>query len=133
MPCPASVSMRSPGLLAESLRCWPKIRCARAHLHLAARRRGVGDGSELRCIHETIWRPEVHLVERIEEFAAYLKLHALGDAEFMDDGEVEGLHAGTVDGVAAHVPPEVNAGGVANTAGLNQRSAVCVPGPKNWL
>jgi len=55
-------NLRSAGLKSD----------ARAQLHLAARRYGVGDGSELRCVHETIWRAEVHLVERVEEFAAYL-------------------------------------------------------------
>src|SRR5215510_10815363 len=46
-------------------------------LNLTTRRRGFGDDAELRRVHETAWRPEVRMVERVEKLGPELNTTAI--------------------------------------------------------
>ena len=46
-------------------------------MNLTTRRRGFGDDAELRRVHETAWRPEVRMVERVEKLGPELNTTAI--------------------------------------------------------
>src|SRR5262249_39186015 len=73
-------------------------------LDLAARRRGLGDCTELRRVHEAAGRAQIRVIERVEEFGAELEFHLLGDVELARQREVEGLHSRAVYGIPPRIP-----------------------------
>ncbi len=76
---------------------------ARAQLNLAARRGGFADGAELRGVHETVGRAQIGVVEGVEKFGAELEFCPLGKFERACEREIQSLHAGAVNGVAADI------------------------------
>src|SRR6185437_565510 len=115
--------------------CFPTTQLERqtcTQLNLASRSCRLGDRSKLRRIHEAIRRPQVRMIQRIEELAAELELRALGDGEIASQGKVQSLHSRSVYRVSAYV-----------TEGECRRSGECCPveplgcgtsaRPKDWL
>src|SRR5262245_40711008 len=81
-------------------------------LDLAPRRRGLGDRAELRRVHEAAGRPQIRMIERVEEFGPELEFRLLGQAELAGQRQVQRLHPGAVDGIPPRVPePERCRGG----------------------
>src|SRR5215475_8631226 len=75
-----------------------------ADLDFAARRRGLGDRAELRRVHEAAGRPQVRMIERVEEFGAELEFHLFGYAELTGQREVQRLHSRAVYRIPSRIP-----------------------------
>src|SRR2546429_4124347 len=74
-----------------------------AQLHLASRRHCHGDRSELRGIHEAVWRAQVYLIQRVERFGTELETGSLADAEGSHQREVQGFDGRAIHGVPASI------------------------------
>src|SRR5438309_10529540 len=83
-------------------------RQARGELNFSPRRRGLGNGPELSGVHEAVGGAPIRVVERVERLGAKLEAALFANRKGADEGDIECLHPGSVDGVAPHVTEGVS-------------------------
>src|ERR1700730_17273149 len=103
-----------------------------AELDFAPRGGGFADSAELRGVHEAVRRAEIGVIEGVEEFGAELKFGALGEIEGAGERQVKGLHAGAINGVAAHMA-EGERSRRREGCGTNPWRGGVRAGRENWL
>jgi hypothetical protein len=103
-----------------------------AQLDLPSRRGNLGNASQARGIHETVGRPQIGVVERIEELCSRFESGFLSYVKLTYNSQIHRLQTGAINGIASRV--SVGVGGRSRKrSGVEPRGGVARSRRKDLL